>query len=579
MKKILKSFIFILSFSIILFTNLYDSKAFIYEGVEVRPLETSSAVDINDDVFYPIVINDSDNDAEAWLDYMQENNITIIRMQATELATISFYDGNTKVVDDTHDVFMVDLTIQPNTDKELDFVIKFYRLSGGLRQQRRFASYNTSIYWQYPSSTKVYTNVIFQVVGAGYDETDLDNAFNDGKAEGLDEGYDNGYEQGRDDYGYYDTLTDEWLTYDDGYTLGLSHGYSQGYDEGYANGLASGITEGYTDGWSDAITDYIDNTLPGLLAQANQEGYNDGLTAGLLEGYDDGYADGITDGYTDGLANGLLEGYDNGYDEGFADGLDETTYVLGSLTYSQSTSTDYSVNFSLPTHNSSTNSVSEILENVSASFSGRDLAIYTVRQPKNITYEYELRNGNYDIIEIMPEFDMILFMGATDEMVILLNGNVIKYYNNSMGIEAITLRYTGFPNEDYQNGYQDGLHDGLLDGQTLGFMDGYNEARRELWTTRYELGYNEARDDYGYYDEETNEWITANVRYMVGYYDGLEVNNSEAFNTGYNKGFREGSTDSFNAKLSDWIVPAIVIVLFLGGAIVILNRRVGGRND
>lgn len=257
--------------------------------------------------------------------------------------------------------------------------------------------------------------------------------------------------------------------------------------------------------------------------------------------------------------------------------LDNT--VIGGLSYEQSTSTDYTVRFSLPTHNSATTSVSEILNNVSEAYSGNNYAIYVVRQPENVTFEYELRNSSFDIIEIMPRFDMILFLKATDEMAILLNGNVIAYYNNSMGIEVITLRYTGFPNEEYQDGYQAGLYDGLADGRTSGYIDGYQEARRELWLSRYELGYNEARDLYGFYDDVTGEWLTASTRYLEGYYLGLEVNNSEAYNAGYDKGFIEGGTESFSANLGNWIVPAIVIVLFLGGIIVIFNRRLGGRND
>ncbi len=263
--------------------------------------------------------------------------------------------------------------------------------------------------------------------------------------------------------------------------------------------------------------------------------------------------------------------------------LEGSDVVIGSLTYSQSTSTDYSVIFSLPTYQSSTSSLGDILSDVSEAFSGNSLAIYTVKQPEMITYEYELRNSSFNIIEIIPKFDTILFFSATDEMAILLNGNVIKYYNNTMGIESITLRYTGFPNDEYQDGYLAGLQDGTIDGLESGFIEGYTEARRELWTVRYELGYNVARGEYGYYDDENDEWVSASVwgsnQYLEGYYEGLRLNNSESFNEGYNKGFREGSTDSFNAKLGDWIVPAIVVVLFLGGAIVIFNRRLGGRND
>ena len=41
----------------------------------------------------------------------------------------------------------------------------------------------------------------------------------------------------------------------------------------------------------------------------------------------------------------------------------------------------------------------------------------------------------------------------------------------------------------------------------------------------------------------------------------------------YDKGYLDGSNDSFMASIKDWIVPAIIVVLFLGGAVSFILRK------
>ena len=61
--------------------------------------------------------------------------------------------------------------------------------------------------------------------------------------------------------------------------------------------------------------------------------------------------------------------------------------------------------------------------------------------------------------------------------------------------------------------------------------------------------------------------------YIEGYNEGedagLNINQQEA----YDSGFIEGSNDSFLSNLGDWMVPAIIITLLLGGVITLIRRK------
>lgn len=77
-------------------------------------------------------------------------------------------------------------------------------------------------------------------------------------------------------------------------------------------------------------------------------------------------------------------------------------------------------------------------------------------------------------------------------------------------------------------------------------------------------------------DEETIEGIAYDNGYNEGYADGyaqgMQVSQSEA----YNEGYRNGANQSFMGSLNKWIVPAIIIVMLLGGFFAIARKKRDG---
>lgn len=86
-------------------------------------------------------------------------------------------------------------------------------------------------------------------------------------------------------------------------------------------------------------------------------------------------------------------------------------------------------------------------------------------------------------------------------------------------------------------------------------------------------------DNFHFYfrvDEETIAGIAYDQGYDEGYDDGyaqgVQVSQSEA----YNEGYRNGASQSFMGSLDKWIVPAIIVVMLLGGFFAIARRKRDG---
>lgn len=137
-----------------------------------------------------------------------------------------------------------------------------------------------------------------------------------------------------------------------------------------------------------------------------------------------------------------------------------------------------------------------------------------------------------------------------------------------------TIRPSDLPYDDiylhtsYIN--EDALIDNAFDS---GRQQGYNEGKRVGDREGYERGFERARDLFAYYDEVYDDYIPATnwgaTEYNRGLNDGLQSTEGQA----YEQGYIDGSNDSFMASIKDWIVPAIIIVLFLGGAVTIILRK------
>lgn len=123
--------------------------------------------------------------------------------------------------------------------------------------------------------------------------------------------------------------------------------------------------------------------------------------------------------------------------------------------------------------------------------------------------------------------------------------------------------HTSYINQDaeVQNAFDSGRQQGFNEGKRVGDREGY------------ERGFNSARDLFAYYDVGNDQYIAASnwgaTEYNRGYNEGLQSTEGAA----YDKGYLDGSNDSFMASIKDWIVPAIIIVLFLGGALTIIARK------
>lgn len=191
----------------------FNSKALIYNGVDYRILETGTPVQINDNEYNPITINEENGGVTVsnWLYYMQANNIYRVVMQASNVSTIYFYYGTT-LVQIEHSVFKIVI----NYDDGLAFYyMRFYGLNELQIGDEIILAYSENN-WEVPSNTRILTNIMFQS-----NENIYSQGYNDGYDVGYNVGNDEGYDGG----------------YDKGYTHGEDYGYNNGYNIGYNVGL------------------------------------------------------------------------------------------------------------------------------------------------------------------------------------------------------------------------------------------------------------------------------------------------------------------------------------------------------
>lgn len=181
---------------------------------------------------------------------------------------------------------------------------------------------------------------------------------------------------------------------------------------------------------------------------------------------------------------------------------------------------------------------------------------------------YSLPNLQYLVIEDADPSPTATFYDTDGDVIIQFYYHEItnaspSLYPVNIKFEILTYDYE-FYNIAYNGGYDTGKADGILEG----------------------------RNTYGYYDTSTNTWLTGtqarqqgyDIGYDWGYDEGYGDGHGDGFSEGinlsdqesYDKGYIDGSNDSFLASIKDWIVPAIIVVLFLGGAVTIVLRKSEG---
>ena len=116
------------------------------------------------------------------------------------------------------------------------------------------------------------------------------------------------------------------------------------------------------------------------------------------------------------------------------------------------------------------------------------------------------------------------------------------------------------------------------------------------------LGYNQARYEFGIYYQ--NQWLTASewadivLQDTIDYYEDIianhldEVSFDRGYDNGYDKGYDKGYDEGYDVGFDDgfagdtgkafllnlhkWIVPAIIVVIILGGFVTIIQKRKDG---
>ena len=202
----------------------------------------------------------------------------------------------------------------------------------------------------------------------------------------------------------------------------------------------------------------------------------------------------------------------------------------------------------------------------------------------NLVYEYKgivdnmyvLQRGlNFYQVPMTPE---IVFINSIDEPyefdTILKPGNKYVYINDYGNIR---FEFSTSPDYEYTVGYRIGLEEGestAYDAYRRGYEAGVRLAE-ELVQSEYQRGLLEGTDR-GF----TNGY---NEGYQDGYDDAYrEIIVSEPYTQGYEKGFKDGeksriaqNNQSFYASIEKWLVPAIIVILVVGGIMSIsaLKRR------
>lgn len=133
--------------------------------------------------------------------------------------------------------------------------------------------------------------------------------------------------------------------------------------------------------------------------------------------------------------------------------------------------------------------------------------------------------------------------------------------------EDIRFQFVGSSDYDYARGYQDGR---ALEGEQAynAYRDGYEagiKTAEGLLKSEYQRGFQNG--------SETGYANGKNEGYQKGFDDAYnEIISSDEYTLGYDNGFKEGekskivkNNEAFYGGIEKWLVPAIIVVIVLGG--------------
>lgn len=118
--------------------------------------------------------------------------------------------------------------------------------------------------------------------------------------------------------------------------------------------------------------------------------------------------------------------------------------------------------------------------------------------------------------------------------------NINNVYLSGNGILTYTMEQSSYE-QGYIDGYNDGYNDGYEVGRDVGIGIGYDDG--------YDVGYEEGRNA------------------------GIDIGYDIGYNEGYEKALENADIDKFIANFDKWIVPAIIVVMLLGGYFAVRRQK------
>ena len=220
-------------------------------------------------------------------------------------------------------------------------------------------------------------------------------------------------------------------------------------------------------------------------------------------------------------------------------------FPMGSVTYVQGGSSDF-FNIKLETdiNKYTSSNLYDLTLNFNNYYQNKTQVGYFISRS---IVGFSSPNTPQDHIYTLQVGDILIIM--EQEIHIMRNNSIVETFVYTELYDLFLTQNVPF-DENYQDGYSDGYDEGFGKGK--------------------DIGYENARHEFGRYDNGV--WYTSEQWGNIEYNRGLQASHSEAFDEGYLK----GSNESFLANIKNWIVPAIIVVIILGGFVTIIQKRKDG---
>lgn len=184
--------------------------------------------------------------------------------------------------------------------------------------------------------------------------------------------------------------------------------------------------------------------------------------------------------------------------------------------------------------------------------------------------EATLYDWNNDLFIVEP-LDVVNYVGNLFSTLLYDSAGPIWELADPMDQEDVIYYLTTIFNYFKTANDSDIYDNGFTTGYSIGYNAGYSKGYNDGYTAGYNYGISVAEGDSGYADGYGQGLIdgsglpTAEDMYDFGYSEGYDI--------GFDEGAALPNDQRFYRGIEKWLVPAIIVVIFLGGAVTIIARK------